>query len=438
MDIESLRTSYDEAVKYGFHLKEEYVSKVLDPNSYSNDDTNVTNGTDGTVIKKVPAKETFATVKKRLLEMDLRQHMRPYFPLEINSSIDLLELTGPVILQIISVGNITQPLRRRDENTQPRMLSIQVSDGTTKVTGIEIEHLPDINANTPPGGKILFLGGNVRFGKLLFTPQNFKYIGGVVDHLQEAYHANKIVQKLRSIGIQNFRGLEGPPQFEIKLIGLKTNNQKIASVDESNQSVNKADNNKQKHDNTQKGNKQKNKVGKNINQSLPNTDALPAPPTPQIQHDNKSNDKNHSKSEGFNEHLHERGGRDSNRNSSRGRGGRSDRGGGRSDRSDRSDRGGGRSDRSDRGGGRSDRGGGRSDRGGGRSHRNDSSSRGRGGYTHNTYPPAPPNETISFLENDFPALSINTKSKGSWVCSQCTFSNHEALQSCEICNFNKF
>jgi len=431
MDIESLRTSYDEAAKYGFKLKEEFISKVLDPNSYKNDDKNVTDGIDGTVIKKVPVKETFITVKKRLLEMDLRQHMKPYFPLEINSSIDLLELPGPVILQIISVGNITQPLRRRDENTQPRMLSIQVSDGTTKVTGIEIEHLPDINANTPPGGKILFSGGTVRFGKLLFTPQNFKYIGGVVDHLLEAYQANKIVQKLRSIGInQNFRGLEGPPQFEIKLTGLKTNNQKIASLDESNQGVNKADNNKQKHDNTQKGNKQKNKVGKDINQSLPNTDA---PPTPLRQHEKESNDKNHSKFEGGKEHLHESGGRDGNRNSSRGRGddrgNRSDRGGGRNDR------GGGRSNRSDRGGGRSDR----SERGGGRSNRNDSSSRGRGksGYTHNTYPPAPPNETISFLENDFPALSINTKSKGSWVCSQCTFSNHEALQSCEICNCNK-
>ena len=136
---EALRNSYNEIIKYGFNLKDEYINEVLDPNN--NDDHNNNNNDNN----------NFISIKKRLLEMDIRQILKPFFPLEINSSMDGVELKGPIVLQIVKVENITQPLRRRDENTQPRLLAIQVSDGTTKVTGIEIEQLSDINASTPPG-----------------------------------------------------------------------------------------------------------------------------------------------------------------------------------------------------------------------------------------------------------------------------------------------
>jgi hypothetical protein len=42
-------------------------------------------------------------------------------------------------------------------------------------------------------------------------------------------------------------------------------------------------------------------------------------------------------------------------------------------------------------------------------------------------------ESVSFLENDFPTLSLNPAARA-WSCTHCTFANHEALRNCEMCN----
>lgn len=358
MDIELLRESYDEVLKYGFQLKDEYLERV-----FSNPNSNVDNNI-GIMVK-----ETFTTLKKKLLEMDLRQHLKAYFPLDINSSTDGLELKGPVVLQIISVGNISQPLRSRDENAQPRLLSIVVSDGTTKVTGLEIEPLSDINASTPPGGKVLYLGGTVRYGKLLFTPNNFQYIGGLVNHLFETYQANKRAQKMRSVGI-----IEGPPQFEISLgLGLRP---------------------AEKTDNQQKNYSKKTSDKSNKSKDAVLSDKI-IPPPPPIPHEMRSNK-------------------------------------GKSPIQERNDKSYGNNRR-----GRGDFG---NSRGKGR---DDSRFKGRRDFRdgndkvvkEQNCDSLSQTEKVSFLENDFPALSI-TQTKG-WACTQCTFINHEALHSCEMCSSKK-
>lgn len=405
--MESLKAAYDEAIAYGFQLKDEYVQNALDPNKYNDtndNDTNDNDNKDKSNHKKslqIP-KETFTSIKKKLLEIDLRQHMKPFFPLEINSSTDGIELKGPVVLQIVSIGNITQPLRRRDENTQPRLLAIQLSDGTTKVTGIEIEALSDINANTPPGGKILYLGGIIRFGKLLLTPNNFKYIGGVVDHLLEAYQANKIAQKLRSIGIQNFRGIEGPPQFEIKLLTTKASGgskPKASSTSESSQGQQKEIN--YKADNKKGNDKIVKKKGTDSNLDLPTPPPTPIP----VQHIKYETNNNETR-------IKDK----SNKND------------GGYDR---------RQDRHESGRGRHDKGRGGRERGrDGQDRRGRGRGRGRheGGndYIYNANTASSQSiEPVSFLENDFPTLSIKLRT---WSCVQCTFANHEALTTCEMCN----
>lgn len=372
MDIELLRESYDEVLKYGFQLKDEYLERVFsNPNV---DDNN------GIISSSSTIKETFTTLKRKLLEMDLRQHLKAYFPLDINSSTDGLELKGPVVLQIISVGNISQPLRSRDENAQPRLLSIVVSDGTTKVTGLEIEPLSDINASTPPGGKVLFLGGIVRYGKLLFTPNNFQYIGGVVNHLFETYQANKRAQKMRSVGI-----IEGPPQFEISLgLGLRP--------------AEKTDN-QQKNDSKKTSDKSTKSKGAVLSDKI-------IPPPPPIPHEMRNN-KEKSPIQERNDKVYignNRRGRDSFGNS---RGGRDD----------------------SRLKGRSN------SRGGGRSGRRDFRDGNDKVVREQNCDSLSQTEKVSFLDNDFPALSI-THTKG-WACTQCTFINHEALQSCEMCSSKK-
>lgn len=382
---ETLRNLYSEILKFGFLLKDEYINEFLDHNNENNEHNN---------------EKTFVSIKKRLLEIDIRNISKPFFPLEINSSMDGIELKGPVVLQIVKVENITQPLRRRDENTQPRLLAIQVSDGTTKVTGIEIEQLSDINASTPPGGKILFMGGIIRFGKLLFTPNNVKYLGGVVNHLLEAYQANKIAQKLRSIGInQKSRGIEGPPQFEIKLINMK-------SVDVIRKAPEKKDKDKNtKQDKIKTNNNEFCENDKRKDQQIDQLLLPPPPPTKK----NANNDHIENKKD-----LSATNGNETGRKFNHG---------GR-------DRGKGRNDHGGRGRGRNDHGGrGRFDRGG----RGRIDHRERGQQSSSNSQKVTP--VISFLENDFPALSICKNT--SWKCRNCTFQNSEYLNVCEMCNSNK-
>ena len=413
---ETLQNSYNEIKKFGFQLKDEYIDECLNPNDDSSNDK-----IDHTKIEK-----TFVSIKKELLEMDIRQILKPYFPFEINSSMDGIELKGPVVLQIIRIENITQPLRRRDENTQPRLLAIQVSDGTTKVTALEIEQLSDINASTPPGGKILFMGGIIRFGKLLFTPSNVKYLGGVVNHLLEAYNANKIAQKLRIIGInQKNRGIEGPPRFEIKLINMKSMDVVNKSVPEKKDKINK--NSKQDKSKTNNNDKQTNVKDLQIEQ------LLPSPPPKGKKNSNEEfkrvssasaansetgKENNHGGGKGCNDHGGDRG-----RNNHRG---------GRV-QNDHQERG----QNDYRGITGSDHGGrGRNDhRGRGRG-RGRGQGRGRSDYGNDYCSSFTATTVVSFLENDFPALSVS-KPTTSWRCIQCTFQNSEYLSVCEMCNSNK-
>jgi hypothetical protein len=154
---------YEEAIKYGFSLNNEFIAIDSHTSNYIN----------------------FVELKNKLLFSDLRKKpcLNAYFPSEINNQHGILTLKGTTVLQILSISNISNPSKRKYENSNPRLLSIQVTDGTTKVTGIEIESILDIQSDTPPGTKILYKGGEAINGKLLFNNKNISFIGGEVSHL---------------------------------------------------------------------------------------------------------------------------------------------------------------------------------------------------------------------------------------------------------------
>ena len=118
--------------------------------------------------------------------MDFRQHkncFEPYFPNDFSNKSDA-SLSDPVVLQIVSVGNISQPLKRRNDdsfnNINNRLLSIQVTDGHTKATALELEIIPNIKPSTPPGSKLLYQGGQVIKGKILLNQNNCLFLDGKV------------------------------------------------------------------------------------------------------------------------------------------------------------------------------------------------------------------------------------------------------------------
>jgi hypothetical protein len=94
----------------------------------------------------------FKDIKNYLLNYDLRQIkcLNTYFPQSIDGND--VTLIGPRVFQIVKISNINQPLKRRHDDSNPRLLYITVSDGSkVNMTGFEYESIPDLKSNTPPG-----------------------------------------------------------------------------------------------------------------------------------------------------------------------------------------------------------------------------------------------------------------------------------------------
>lgn len=141
--MSTIGDAYAQARHFGFKLNDAFIEADLADTGSSS-----------------TTSQNFEKLKARLLDYDLRKKpcLDPFFPPEINN-LHSGVLAGPVVLQIASVGNFSQPISRRTEDNNPRMLVIHLTDGHTKCAGIEMQHLHDFHANCPPGGKILYLGG---------------------------------------------------------------------------------------------------------------------------------------------------------------------------------------------------------------------------------------------------------------------------------------
>ena len=62
----------------------------------------------------------------------------------------------------------------RSDDSYPRVLTITLTDGHAKYTGVEVSRLPDFSPNMAPGGKVLYSGGRVLHGKLLLYTDNIR------------------------------------------------------------------------------------------------------------------------------------------------------------------------------------------------------------------------------------------------------------------------
>ncbi|CAH2294232.1 recQ-mediated genome instability 1, partial [Pelobates cultripes] len=169
-----------------------------------------------------------AEINKQVFEQwlltDLRDLQYPVLPVGILESLKC-ELSGYYAIQIDSLVDVSLPaysqlqkIRGRDNlneqvtattqvsqkpwETKPnRMLMIQLTDGIQQIQGMEYQPLPMLNANLPPGTKILLQGTIVcRLGVLLLKSENMKVLGGEVEALSEEYTQDKILSRL--IGVE--------------------------------------------------------------------------------------------------------------------------------------------------------------------------------------------------------------------------------------------
>lgn len=106
-----------------------------------------------------------------------------------------------VVLQVINVRNVSAPKVNQESKTSPRLLQIDLTDGQTLCSGLELDHLSSFSINVAPGTKVL-LRNTVKViqGFLSLTPQNISILGGHVQALYEKWDTNRMLAKYTGIG----------------------------------------------------------------------------------------------------------------------------------------------------------------------------------------------------------------------------------------------
>ena len=203
--------------EHGFLLSREYIAYLR---ALKTDSFDGSSATTEAVLHFLLATDLRSTTKDGEGEAAVERHnFERYFPYDINlrceSAVTLPVSTTPVVLQITTATtNIANTNKHRFEDKHgdtPRCLSLVLTDGHMKVTGIETSPIESIKANTPPGTKVQYFGGEVVDGKLLLTSKNCRLLGGAVPHLLRGWQANNSVQRPRP------QGGDGPPLFDFNL-----------------------------------------------------------------------------------------------------------------------------------------------------------------------------------------------------------------------------
>ncbi|XP_015187907.1 PREDICTED: tudor domain-containing protein 3 [Polistes dominula] len=121
---------------------------------------------------------------KRCLDLDLK---------EIGSGQGDIH-QGNIVLQIQKLRNVAAPKSNEESRGAPRMLKISLTDGKNNYQAVEIDPLPSISLNTPPGTKLLLKPGSVPISHgiiLLRSLHIGQLLGGRVSGLVEKWELNK-------------------------------------------------------------------------------------------------------------------------------------------------------------------------------------------------------------------------------------------------------
>lgn len=140
-----------------------------------------------------------------------------------------------VVLQIVNVRNVSAPKINQESKTSPRLLQIDLTDGQTVCSGLDLEYLSAFSINIAPGTKVLLKNSvKINQGFLIFTPQNINIIGGQVQALYEKWETNRTLLKyagpqgLRKLNNESLKG--SPPPWISFGNKIKNTNESDSSV----------------------------------------------------------------------------------------------------------------------------------------------------------------------------------------------------------------
>lgn len=96
------------------------------------------------------------------------------------------------MLQVINIRNVSAPKANQTAKDSPRLLQIDLTDGQSLCSGLEMEVLSAFSINIAPGTKVLLKNSvKVIQGIFALTPQNISILGGQVIALFEKWDINR-------------------------------------------------------------------------------------------------------------------------------------------------------------------------------------------------------------------------------------------------------
>lgn len=190
-----MKSALEKLNKQGWYLSEEGLLE-LDPNSFKNGDQNVNH------LINLAANHDFQKIAKN----------GGALPADGTKGVD--SLPGKIILQIAKVSNLSAPKSNQESKTAPRLLQIDFTDGKTLMQALELEPVPNITLDTPPGTKVYFKCEKISLfhGFMLLKPKDIQVIGGKVPQLIEKWELNRKLNKY-SKDIRFLRSSGGPPRW---------------------------------------------------------------------------------------------------------------------------------------------------------------------------------------------------------------------------------
>lgn len=112
-----------------------------------------------------------------------------------------LDFGSGLVLQVTNVRNMSAPKANQESKTSPRLLQIDMTDGQSYCSGLEMEHLPMFNINIAPGTKVLVRNSVKTIqGIMSLSPQNISILGGKVAALYEKWETSRALSKLTTFG----------------------------------------------------------------------------------------------------------------------------------------------------------------------------------------------------------------------------------------------
>lgn len=135
-------------------------------------------------------------VVEAALNCDLRHICEKYLPENINSG-QVESITGPVVLQIQKIRNVSAPMAIQESQGSPRMIKLNLTDGITHCVAIEFQPIPSLKLGLCPGTKLRISGSNIPVvhGIVLLEESNVTVLGGEVEKLKSKWKANQTIQK---------------------------------------------------------------------------------------------------------------------------------------------------------------------------------------------------------------------------------------------------